>query len=600
MPLTLAALVLVAWAGSVRSQRSADQLHASLVLAGRQVAARQEALGRDLRAAAANANFAGGPVGPAVPPVGNLVRGGLADSATLTGADGAVVASAGSIPLSAPLVLSQSVSLADGSTLTGRVVLSPSAIAALAVSTDVHLTVSVARPRSTGATLVRSSALPGGLWLVAAADRGPVWASERRWAIGLGLGVLLIAAWVVMFNRMVVGRAVRPLERLVGWANAFAPSTSTAISTPADEDQESLARAYRRVARDLRTRSEELHDTRAAFRVALERLGDALAATHDLDGIVEVMIETSLLVLPADAAVYYRVVSAPAKLKATHARGVSVEHLALDGTGVAGHAARTGELTVWPGPALPDPTEPPAVAAVAVPIEVLGRIVGVLGAYGTTVGQGFDADDIRALQTLLRQAAVAMANVELHAQARREALTDGLTGLWNRRHFDLRCRDAQLESDRFGESFAVVLIDVDDFKLVNDLHDHFTGDAALIHLARILRRSSREVDVVARWGGEEFAILVQRGGLDDAVVVAERVCTTLRTIPLEYEGTLVPFTVSCGVASHPESGATVAEVLVAADAALLRAKAAGKNRVERAVPSRGRRPGVMDVERQPR
>jgi diguanylate cyclase (GGDEF)-like protein len=157
-----------------------------------------------------------------------------------------------------------------------------------------------------------------------------------------------------------------------------------------------------------------------------------------------------------------------------------------------------------------------------------------------------------------------------------------VTGLWNRRQFDLRCRDAQAAATRFGEPYAIIVFDVDDFKLVNDTYDHFTGDAALVHLAAILRRSSREVDVVARWGGEEFTILVQRAGFQEAMVVAERVRGHLQTDPLEYKGTVIRFTVSAGVACYPECGDSPRSVLAAADAALLRAKAAGKDRVEMA------------------
>ena len=211
-----------------------------------------------------------------------------------------------------------------------------------------QLTVLVATPRPTSAAFVRFVTLPGGRWLVATSPRGPLSTSERRLAFGLVLGAVAVAALVVLASRTVLRQAARPLERMVGWANAFSPEGGPTATE--DEDNELMAQAYRRIARDLRTRSEELHDTKAAFRLALERLGDALASTHDMDGIVEVMVETSLLVLPADAAVYYRLVGPPANLAATHARGVSIERLVLDGSGLAGprrlyrrarHLART-------------------------------------------------------------------------------------------------------------------------------------------------------------------------------------------------------------------------------------------------------------------
>jgi two-component system cell cycle response regulator len=463
--------------------------------------------------------------------------------------------------------------------------LSAPELTALSPAADIRFTLRGATPPPSTSVFTRAARLPGGQWLVATTPSAPFHRRERRWALVGAVVVVALFLIAVAVSQAVLRLAVRPLDHLVRWAEAFTPRRQGASVTSADEGElDQLALAFRRVARDLRMRSEELHDSRAAFRVALERLGAVLGSTHDLEGILAVVVETALLVVPADAAVYYRLVGPPAKLQASKARGVAVEHLVLDGTGVAGYAALTGAVAMLPGPALPDPNEPAAVAAAAMPLWVLGRLVGVVGVYGTTVGRPFDEADVAALRSLLRQAEVAMANIELHAQARRDALTDGVTGLWNRRQFDLRCRDALLATSRFGEPFAVAIIDVDDFKLINDRYDHFTGDAALIHLAGLLRRSSRDVDVVARWGGEEFAILVQRGGVAEAAVVAERVCANLHADPLVYEGRTIVFTVSCGVASYPDFGPTAAEVVAAADAALLRAKAAGKDRVERAQP----------------
>jgi len=319
--------------------------------------------------------------------------------------------------------------------------------------------------------------------------------------------------------------------------------------------------------------------------LAVTRLMDVLAATHDREAIVAATVDSALLLVPAEAAVYYRRVGEPGELAASHTAGAAAaERLRLVGSGVAGHAARTGQVAVFPGSARPDPAEPPSRSAVAVPVSARGRLVGVLAAYRRRTRRPFDADEIVSLQSLVHAAELALTNVELHEQAQRDALTDGLTGLWNRRYLDMRCEDAVLAGRRFGEPFSVVLFDLDDFKKVNDRFDHLTGDAALVHFARLLRSATRDVDVACRWGGEEFAVLLQRTGPKESVEVAQRVLRALKGDPFSAGGEVIAVTATAGVASYPADGLTPLEVTAAADAALMRAKAAGKDRVEPAAP----------------
>jgi diguanylate cyclase (GGDEF)-like protein len=581
VPLAAMAVAAPFVADAVLTGRGNAQLDAALVGAHQVVAARQAALQRDVNAAATR-------LGEGLAPddvAGALVTLGQADAAAVTGP--------GRPPASLPTgaVLEGRAPAPNQQTVVAVVRLAP-VIAALGSSGSVSFALSapaagqagaghpVVGHAAVGGSLTASTDLGGGVRLTASRSRRPVVAGERTWAL-VGIIVLLVViALVVVVGGRVIDATARPLARIVRWAES---AIDDAHDPPTGElSVDRIALAVGRVARDLRTRSEELDEIRGAFRQSLERLGAVLASSHDTDGIVQVVVDTALLSVPADAAVYYRLVSMPAALEAINARGAVCTGLTLDGNGVAGYAALTLDVTALPGPALLAANEPPAVAAVAVPVVSLGRLIGVVAVYGTSVGRPFNDDEVGSLQTLVHQAEVALANVELHAQARREALIDGVTGLWNRRHFDLRCRDAQAAATRFGEPYAVILFDIDDFKAVNDNYDHFTGDAALIHLSAILRRSSREVDVVARWGGEEFAILVERAGYEEATVVAERVRAMLVSDPAVYKGEIIRFTVSAGVACSPDSGATPAEVVAAADAALLRAKAAGKDRVERA------------------
>jgi diguanylate cyclase (GGDEF)-like protein len=573
LPLGAAAGVAPLVAARVMTNRAYDHLDTALAGAQQIVVSRQAALGRDVAAAAARLDD-----GVAADQVAaSLVALGQADAAAVTGP--------GRPALSLP---SQSVLQASAMASNGQTVVATIRLATLqaAMVSSASGTVVVRngsagwRHATTGSNLTSAVAFPGGVQLLASTPRSPVRQAERRWAVGAGAVLVAAVIVVILVGGRAIDTAARPLAGIVRWAESVVSGSRDADEPELSVDR--LAQAVDRVTRDLRTQGEELDDVRAAFRLAVDRLGAVLGSTHDLSGIVAVLVDTALLAVPADAAVYYRLVAMPGELEAVDARGVVVEGLTLDGSGLAGYAALTLDTAVVPGPALLSGREPPAVAAVAVPVVSLGRPVGVLAAYGTSVARPFTSDEVHALQNIVRQAEVAIANVELHAQAQRDALTDGVTGLWNRRQFDLRCRDAQAAATRFGEPYALIVFDVDDFKRVNDDYDHFTGDAALIHLAAILRRSSREVDVVARWGGEEFTILVQRAGFEEACVVAERVRTQLRADPLVYKGEVVTFTVSAGVACYPDSGDSPRAVLAGADAALLRAKAAGKDRVERA------------------
>lgn len=457
--------------------------------------------------------------------------------------------------------------------------------------------------------------------------------SRRRRPIVVGLNVVVIgavagglvalivaapiAAWPTLGVIVVlglVGGSVVAHRRRRSWARE-APSTErVAAERRAAGGAPALGRApappmvpsgaLDDVARDLQARKDELDQTRAAFREVLARLGEVLASTHDFDGIVAAIVKTSLLVVPADVSIYYRLVGEPAVLEAVQGSGVPVTGLRLDGTGLAGSAAAHGCLvTIAPGLAAPklvavgdglvlapsalEPAEPIATAGVAVPLYSLGRLTGVLALYGTGTGRPFTDDQIGLLRSLVHQVEAAIANIELHEKARLEARTDGLTGLWNRRHFDLRLRDAVSTYRRFGESFSVALFDLDDFKRINDTWDHLTGDDALVHFAVLLRKVTREVDVVSRWGGEEFAVLLQRTAPADASAVAQRVVDLVRETPMAHGDDHIGFTVSAGVASHPWDGADGDAVLAVADAALLQAKAAGKDRIGHAAAGAG-------------
>jgi diguanylate cyclase (GGDEF)-like protein len=173
---------------------------------------------------------------------------------------------------------------------------------------------------------------------------------------------------------------------------------------------------------------------------------------------------------------------------------------------------------------------------------------------------------------------------EARADMARLAVTDGLTGLYNRRSFFVRLEEEIDRVHRYGTNLSMIMFDIDDFGRINETHGHPVGDAALAEVARLLSANARASDILARYGGEEFVMLVPSMGLEEATRAAEKLRIVVEVNDLVLEGPEVKVTISAGVAD----AATVAEgdgplkdrLVKAAHNALRRAKAKGRNRVE--------------------
>ncbi len=166
--------------------------------------------------------------------------------------------------------------------------------------------------------------------------------------------------------------------------------------------------------------------------------------------------------------------------------------------------------------------------------------------------------------------------IAIFEQTQRSAVSDGLTGLYNHAYFMQALRQELLRSKRHALRAALLLLDLDDFKRVNDERGHVEGDRVLMQAAAVVRDSVREIDVAARYGGEEFAVLLPDTSRLGAFVVAERIRSRIEA---RLGGGRPPVTVSGGIALFPDDAATPADLVVKADAGLYGAKAAGKNRI---------------------
>jgi len=215
--------------------------------------------------------------------------------------------------------------------------------------------------------------------------------------------------------------------------------------------------------------------------------------------------------------------------------------------------------------------------------ETAGRVLGLITVARRD--EPFSAAEQELFNYLAGQASVSIENVDLHETVQRQAVTDGLTGLSNHRRFQEVMTGEVERSRRFDQPLALIMLDVDDFKGVNDRHGHLQGDQVLREVARVVRESSREIDEPARYGGEELAIALPQTDLEGAALFAERLRARIEAlqVPLLTGDGSVRVTASLGVAALPESAAADKDALVgAADAALYRAKRLGKNRVVRA------------------
>lgn len=213
-----------------------------------------------------------------------------------------------------------------------------------------------------------------------------------------------------------------------------------------------------------------------------------------------------------------------------------------------------------------------------VPIFAQERVTGVLGLYDKEGDQDFTESDMASLLSLADQAGVAIENVILHDQAQRLSITDGLTGTWNLRYFKMQIEREIERSARFRRPFSLLYIDIDDFKVVNDTYGHQRGNAVLVDLVSRIRSTIREIDVLARWGGEEFVVILPETDASGGVLAAEKIRAVVAEEPFEGNPDL-KVTISAGVSCYWQHGSDEESLVDAADTALLKAKAEGKNRV---------------------
>ena len=238
------------------------------------------------------------------------------------------------------------------------------------------------------------------------------------------------------------------------------------------------------------------------------------------------------------------------------------------------------------------PMDPEAL--ICVPLIARGSIKGALNIYREGEGVAFSETEFEVAKRFGDAAALALDNAESRARLEHQARTDSLTGLFNHSVFYERLLQSLQESSRTHEPIAVLMLDIDDFKHVNDVHGHAVGDELLRFLAEALRAIVRPEDVICRLGGEEFAVVMDACGGEDAVRVAERIQTRLAGVDFPGIGRM---TVSAGLSLGPEHAMNPRELAACAEAAMMTAKARGKDQVVLYSDAETLRPDTPSVDR---
>ena len=389
------------------------------------------------------------------------------------------------------------------------------------------------------------------------------------------LAAILLAGFfgVAFVFAIIVSRALQgQVEGLLQAARRLGRGDFT-VRAPAEGRDEfaALGQEFNSMAAQLETRLQELQRERSRLETTLRRIGEAMASNLDREALVELAVRTAVDGVAADGG-RVRVLAAGEDAEvAAGDEPDGVAPLVAEAEREALASGQPREVTTGEGAAV---THPLRGAQGDAPI-------GVVSVWRHT--QPFAPSERELFHYLAGQVGISLENVSLHETVQRQAVTDELTGLDNHRRFQDTLGSEIERARRFEQSLGLVMLDVDDFKKVNDTYGHQVGDQVLRDVSRVLRETSREVDAPARYGGEELACVLPGTDLDGAYQFAERVRQGIEALRIPTgDGQPLRVTASFGAATLPRTATDQAALIAAADAALYEAKRTGKNRTVRA------------------
>lgn len=415
--------------------------------------------------------------------------------------------------------------------------------------------------------------LPGGdgLRVVVAGPRE----SEGFLASSQGVAAVLLAFFgialvaVAMITRALGGQVRAMLDAARGIGEG---DFGREVPVVGRDEMAGLASEFNKMSDRLSEQMGQLRRQQVEIDRSVRRIGEAFASGLDREALLGILVETAVSAVEAD----YGLIVLSGRVGAEAEAGLPTEQTR--------DAALGAEHGAWRRQGLVEEELDGAIAMAS----SLGRIgdadepVGVMTV--ARADRAFSPAERDVFLYLLGQATASVENVALHELVSEQAITDELTGLANNRAFRELIRKEAARADRFRHELSLLILDIDDFKRVNDTHGHLQGDAVLRKVARVLNAESRNIDEPARYGGEEFVVALPETGTAGAVEVAERIRTRIAAEPIpivDGEGEL-RVTASVGAATMPGAADDVQGLIAAADAALYEAKRAGKNRVHAA------------------
>jgi diguanylate cyclase (GGDEF)-like protein len=400
--------------------------------------------------------------------------------------------------------------------------------------------------------------------------------NSRRIAAAILIGFFILAfTFAVLVSRSLQRQILAFLDaaRRLGSGDF-----SAQVPTVGRDEFAALGKEFNEMASQLEEREEDLRQERVRLENAMRRIGETFASNLDRDALLEIVVRTAVDGVAADAgrATVRTDTAEPLRQVASVGRPIGLEETVR---AAEAQVLETGE---------PQGANVGSAYALAYPLRAAdgeGRVTGIV-----SVGRHdkpFSDSEHDLFNYLAGQAAVSVENVGLHETVERQAVTDELTGLSNRRRFQETLAGEVARSQRFDQGLGLVMLDIDNFKQVNDTYGHQQGDVVLREVARVLKESSRAIDLPARYGGEELAVVLPGTDLEGAYDLAERVREGIEALefPLEDETgerRTIRITASLGAAALGDGIEDMRELVAAADAALYRAKRAGKNQTVRA------------------
>jgi diguanylate cyclase (GGDEF)-like protein len=435
-----------------------------------------------------------------------------------------------------------------------------------------------------------ASSLGRGVGVVASTPTAPIDALSRQILTSM-FALLLLALLGTLGLAYFLARLVtQPLQELAEGARAIQEGQyGYMIPVRSKDEVGELGATFNDMSTELTRTMSALTSSRDQMQRAVRRVGETLRSTHDMKQMLDSILSTSKDAVEAEAAVLWMFTPTREELYPALSNGTETDGSRVKvGEGVVGFVAERAKALLLPatdGAPKFSRHEPALPVAMAVPLYSQDKMMGVISTYRHDPNSPFHEEDLDTVTFLAEQGGVAIENVRLHEEAQRLSLTDGLTGVFNRRYFQMQFRQVLATAIRFERPFSTLMLDLDLFKLVNDRHGHQRGDAILIEFSQRVTSMVREVDTFARYGGEEFICLLSETDVQGAMTTAEKIRDAIRGEPFgTMDEELLNLTVSIGVSSYPEHGDSFKALVEAADQALYRAKQLGRDQVQLAPP----------------